>query len=179
MGDLVEQLLLLARLDASAAAGDTDAATTHPTAVNLSLVAAEAPADARAAAPDHEWRLDLDVEPVMVSGDETQLRRLVVNLLANARTHTPSGTRVDVSVHAARGMNVVTVADDGPGVPSELQPTVFARFARGDSARNRDGDSTGLGLAIVKAIAEAHAGTVDLESRPGRTVFTVRFPRVE
>ncbi|MFC4243851.1 sensor histidine kinase [Gryllotalpicola reticulitermitis] len=175
MSELVEQLLLLARLDAGAlvAAG---AAQTSQTEVNLSLIVAEAAGDARAAASDHEWHLDLDAEPVVLHGDESQLRRLVVNLLANARTHTPPGTRVDISVHAAQGVNTLTVADDGPGVPPALQPTVFARFARGDTARNRDGDSTGLGLAIVKAIAEAHGGTVSLDSAPGRTVFTVALP---
>jgi two-component system OmpR family sensor kinase len=175
MGELVEQLLLLARLDAGALA-NADPAAVRAAEVNLSLVVAEASGDARAAASDHEWHLDLDPEPVVVCGDESQLRRLVVNLLANARTHTPAGTRVDVALHAVGGMNVLTVADDGPGVPSELQPTVFARFARGDASRNRNGDSTGLGLAIVKAIAEAHGGTVTLDSAPGRTVFTVTLP---
>jgi len=178
MAELVEQLLLLARLDANALGGDSGLAAVRPTEVNLSLIAAEAAGDARAAAPEHEWHLDLDPEPVELQGDESQLRRLVVNLLANARTHTPTGTRVDVSVHAADGMNVLTVADNGPGVPAQLQSTVFARFARGDASRNRDGDSTGLGLAIVKAIAEAHGGTVTLDSSPGHTIFTVALPGV-
>lgn len=176
MSELVEQLLLLARLDAATAASGVGPAAASPAEVNLSLLVAEATGDARAAAPEHEWHLELDPEPVLMHGDESQLRRTVVNLLANARTHTPQGTRVDVALHAADGMNVLTVADNGPGVPAELQPTVFARFARGDAARNRNGDSTGLGLAIVKAIAEAHGGTVTMESAPGRTVFTVTLP---
>jgi two-component system, OmpR family, sensor kinase len=176
MGELVEQLLLLARLDAGALAAGGAPVAAEPTEVNLSLIVAEAAGDARAAAPDHDWRLDLDAEPVVLHGDEAQLRRVVMNLLANARTHTPAGTRVDVSLHSAGGRSVLTVSDDGPGVPPELQPTVFARFARGDASRNRDGDSTGLGLAIVKAIAEAHGGTVTLASTPGHTVFTVSLP---
>ncbi|MCL2516608.1 MAG: HAMP domain-containing histidine kinase [Microbacteriaceae bacterium] len=173
MGELVEQLLLLARLDAGAAPGIVP--PMHE--VNLSLVVAEAAGDARLAASDHDWHLDLDPEPVLVHGDESQLRRLVENLLANARRHTPAGTRVAIGLHAAGDRCTLTVADDGPGVPAELQPTVFARFARGDAARNRDAGSTGLGLAIVKAIAEAHGGTVALESAPGHTVFTVTLPR--
>ncbi|WP_022882032.1 sensor histidine kinase [Gryllotalpicola ginsengisoli] len=173
MGELVDQLLLLARLDAGAAAGVTQPARDE---VNLSLVVAEAAGDARLAASDHSWSLDLDAEPVVVRGDESQLRRLVRNLLTNASTHTPPGTSVRVGLRAASGACTLTVADDGPGVPAELQPTVFERFARGDSARNRDGGSTGLGLAIVKAIAEAHGGSVALESAPGRTVFTVTLP---
>jgi len=173
MGELVDQLLLLARLDADAGARE---AAGRRTEVNLSLVVAERAGDARLAASDHDWHLDLDAEPVVVEGDEGQLHRLVANLLANAAAHTPPGTRVTVGLHATNGMNTLTVADDGPGVPPELQPTVFDRFARGDAARNRDAGSTGLGLAIVRAIAEAHGGQVSLESAPGRTVFTVTLP---
>jgi len=173
MGELVDQLLLLARLDSDAGAGQP---RPEPAEVNLSLVVAEAAGDARLAASDHHWHLDLDAEPVVVHGDEGQLRRLVANLLANAAAHTPAGTNVTVALHAADGMNTLAVADDGPGVPPELQATVFERFARGDAARNRDAGSTGLGLAIVKAIAEAHGGTVALDSEPGRTVFTVTLP---
>jgi two-component system OmpR family sensor kinase len=174
MGELVDQLLLLARLDADGRAGRP---AVQRTEVNLSFLVAEAAGDARLAASDHTWSLDLDPEPVLVNGDESQLRRLVANLLANAATHTPSGTHITVGLHAANGMNVLRVQDDGPGVPAELQPTVFDRFARGDSARNHDGGSTGLGLAIVRAIAEAHGGRVTLESTPGRTVFQVTLPQ--
>jgi len=173
MGELVDQLLLLARLDADAGTGQPVA---HRTEVNLSLLVAEAAGDARLAASDHEWVLDLDAEPVQLSGDESQLRRLVANLLANAAAHTPPGTCVTIGLHAAGGRNTLTVADDGPGIAAELQPTVFHRFARGDAARNRDAGSTGLGLAIVKAIAEAHGGQVALTSSPGHTVFTVTLP---
>jgi two-component system OmpR family sensor kinase len=185
MGELVEQLLLLARLDADAGAAHSvgpagpagPGTAPKPAEVNLSLVVAEAAADARLAASAHDWHLDLDAEPALVLGDEAQLRRLVGNLLANASRHTPEGTRVTIGVHAQGGRCRLTVADDGPGVPAELQPTVFARFARGDAARNRDAGSTGLGLAIVKAIAEAHGGAVALESEPGRTVFSVTLPQ--
>jgi two-component system OmpR family sensor kinase len=175
MGELVDQLLLLARLDAGGGGGAGQPAPQR-TEVNLSLLVAEAAGDAQASASDHDWVLDLDAEPVHLDGDEGQLRRLVANLLTNAARHTPAGTRVTIGLHAAGGMNTLTVADDGPGIPAELQPTVFHRFARGDAARNRDAGSTGLGLAIVKAIAEAHGGRVTLESAPGRTVFTVTLP---
>jgi len=183
MGELVEQLLLLARLDAEADAAHsggpagTAEAAPAPVEVNLSLLVAEAAADARLAASAHDWHLDLDAEPVLVPGDEIRLRRLVANLLANASRHTPEGTHIAIGLHASGGTSLLTVADDGPGVPAGLQPTVFARFARGDAARNRDSGSTGLGLAIVKAIAEAHGGSVALESAPGRTVFSVTLPQ--
>jgi two-component system OmpR family sensor kinase len=71
---------------------------------------------------------------------------------------------------------VLTVADDGPGIPSELLPVLFERFARGDSSRSRAAGSTGLGLAIVSAVVEGHRGVVTVESEPGRTVFRVDLP---
>ena len=66
--------------------------------------------------------------------------------------------------------------DDGPGIPAELLPHIFERFARGDSSRSRAAGSTGLGLAIVHAVVTAHGGTVRVGSVPGRTAFTVRLP---
>jgi two-component system OmpR family sensor kinase len=98
--------------------------------------------------------------------------------LANARTHTPSGTSVTASLRAENGSAVISVSDDGPGVAPEIQPTVFERFTRADASRVRQdgGSSTGLGLAIVSAVVRAHGGSVELDSRPGHTVFTVRIP---
>jgi two-component system OmpR family sensor kinase len=110
-----------------------------------------------------------------VSGDAGQLHQVVMNLLTNARTHTPPGTTVTTSLSIQDREVVVTVADDGPGIPSELQPEVFERFARGDSSRSRAAGSTGLGLAIVAAVVGAHGGTIQLSSQPGNTVFTIRL----
>jgi two-component system OmpR family sensor kinase len=103
-----------------------------------------------------------------------------MNLLANARVHTPEGTKVTAALRRDEdtGRAVVTVADDGPGIPEELQATLFERFARGDSSRNRATGSTGLGLAIVQAVVQAHGGEVTVRSIPGDTVFTVTLPLV-
>ncbi|MFB9387783.1 sensor histidine kinase [Streptomyces coeruleoprunus] len=168
MTGLVEDLLLLARLDAGRplAYEETD----------LAPLVVDTVSDARAAGQDHVWRLDLPPEPVTVHGDAARLQQVLVNLLANARTHTPPGTTVTARLRADAGFAVVEVQDDGPGVPPDLLPHVFERFARGDSSRSRQSGSTGLGLAIVQAVVAAHEGRIDVESVPGRTVFTVRLP---
>ncbi|MFC7485138.1 ATP-binding protein [Knoellia sp. CPCC 206453] len=168
MQGLVEDLLLLARLDAGRPLDREP--------VDLSLLAMDAVSDAHAAAPGHHWELDLPDEPVEVTGDQARLHQVVANLLANARTHTPEGTRIVTSLRQEDGWVRLAVRDDGPGVPEELQENVFERFTRGDEARNRANGSTGLGLSIVDAVAKSHRGSVDLDSRPGRTTFTVSLP---
>jgi two-component system OmpR family sensor kinase len=168
MQELVDDLLLLARLDAGR---PLDRAP-----VDLSLLAMDAVSDAHAAAPDHTWELDLPEDPVEVTGDRARLHQVVANLLANARTHTPAGTRVVTSVRPDQDWVRVTVADDGPGVPEPLQRNAFQRFVRGDDSRARTAGSTGLGLSIVAAVAQAHGGRVELASRPGATAFSVLLP---
>lgn len=168
MTSLVEDLLLLARLDSEPQSDDTD--------VDLSAMVAEAVMDAHTAGPDHTWRIEMSEEPVVMHGDARQLRQVVVNLLANARTHTPAGTTVTTSLHRVGTRNVeLIVADDGPGIAPELLPTLFERFVRGDESRSRTAGGTGLGLAIVRAVAESHGGGVSVESAAGRTVFTVEL----
>jgi two-component system OmpR family sensor kinase len=132
--------------------------------------------DAYAAGPDHEWILELPEAAVTVAGDSARLHQVVTNLLANARVHTPVGTRVVASVTLAGGNAEIRVTDNGPGIDERVRESVFERFARGDSSRSRAAGSTGLGLAIVAAIVEAHGGTVAVESAPGSTVFTVALP---
>jgi two-component system OmpR family sensor kinase len=172
MTSLVEELLLLARLDAGRELERAE--------VDLTALALDAVADAHVTAPDHVWRLDVDDDPEhppLVRGDEDRLRQVLVNLLANARVHTPPGTAVDVRVRADGEHVTVEVRDDGPGIAPELVPHLFGRFTRGDSSRNRaSGSSTGLGLAIVHAVVGAHGGTIAVESAAGRTAFTVRLP---
>ncbi|HEV7623722.1 MAG TPA: HAMP domain-containing sensor histidine kinase [Amnibacterium sp.] len=169
MTSLVEDLLLLARLDAQRELDTAD--------VDLSRLLVDVVSDAHAAGPDHEWDLELPDEPVTVRGDDLRLHQVFANLLTNARVHTPAGTRVVVELGApVDGTVEVRVRDTGPGIPAELQPTLFERFVRGDSSRNRKSGSTGLGLAIVHAVVSAHHGTVRVESRPGSTVFAVRLP---
>ncbi|MFC8064222.1 ATP-binding protein [Streptomyces sp. NPDC057293] len=167
---LVEDLLLLARLDAGR--------PLRFERTDLVPLVVDSVSDARAAGLDHNWRLDLPEEPAPVSADAARLQQVLVNLLGNARNHTPPGTTVTARVRASGGWLCVDVEDNGPGIPAELLPHVFERFARGDSARSRATGSTGLGLAIVHAVTTAHGGGVTVTSVPGRTVFTVRLPAV-
>ncbi|MBC7267746.1 MAG: HAMP domain-containing protein, partial [Streptomyces sp.] len=162
---LVEDLLLLARLDAGRPLQFEQ--------TDLVPLVIDTVSDARAAGRDHVWRLDLPDEPALVVADAARLQQVLVNLLANARTHTPPGTTVTARVRRNGGRLCVDVEDDGQGIPAELLPHVFERFARGDSGRSRATGSTGLGLAIVQAVAAAHGGAVTVDSVPGRTVFTV------
>lgn len=185
MTSLVEDLLLLARLDDGAPRGDEE--------VDLGEIVMEAALDAQVTGPDHTWRLDVPDEPVTVRGDARQLTQVVVNLLSNARKHTPAGTqvltrlRLEPAGGAAGGPAggeeaVLTVADDGPGIRSDLLGEVFGRFTRADAARSGTDQTTGLGLPIVRAIAESHGGSIDVASTPagpdghGWTVFTLRLP---
>ncbi|MEW2194278.1 sensor histidine kinase [Streptomyces microflavus] len=190
MTGLVEDLLLLARLDAGRPLS-YESTDLLPLVVDAVSDARVADASAEAGAL-HQWRLDLPdgpAGPVTVRADPARLQQVLVNLLANARTHTPPGTTVTVSVrpsvHADEPVTL-EVRDDGPGIPAELLPHVFERFARGDASRSR-GDatdkatgtitgSTGLGLAIVQAVVTAHGGRVRVDSAPGRTVFAVELP---
>ncbi|MFJ4849070.1 ATP-binding protein [Streptomyces sp. NPDC088733] len=168
MTTLVEDLLLLARLDAGRplSLAGTD----------MSPLVVDAVSDARAAGREHRWRLELPDDPAVVRGDPQRLHQVLTNLLANARTHTPPGTTVVARV-VPHGPEVrVEVADDGPGIPPVLLPHVFERFARGDASRSRAAGSTGLGLAIVQAVVAAHGGRVSIDSRPGATVFRVHLP---
>jgi two-component system OmpR family sensor kinase len=114
-----------------------------------------------------------------VEGDAARLHQVIVNLLGNAHRHTPEGTAVTVTLAPHDDDVVLTVADDGPGIPKELQPRLFERFARADSSRSRatGAGSTGLGLAIAAAVVEAHDGSIRVASVPGDTRFTVRLPR--
>ena len=173
MSHLVEDMLLLARLDAGP---DLDL---QP--CDLSEIVINAVSDARVAGPDHAWQLTLPHYPVIAYGDQHRLQQVMANLLANARTHTPPGTQVHTEVSVSGPQAVVTVTDNGPGIPPEVSNRVFERFARGDASRTRTpdartGGSTGLGLAIVAAVVDAHHGSVTVRSRPGHTQFTVRLP---
>ncbi|SCG43477.1 sensor histidine kinase [Micromonospora humi] len=168
MTSLVDDLLLLARLDSGRPL------TAEP--VDLTAMAVNAVSDAHVAGPEHRWQLDLPDEPLSVTGDPHRLHQVLANLLANARVHTPPGTTVTTRLAVVADGVELRVTDDGTGVPAELQPEVFERFARGDSSRSRAHGSTGLGLAIVAAVVEAHHGRVEVASRPGRTAFTVWLP---
>jgi two-component system OmpR family sensor kinase len=192
MGVLVDDLLLLARLDAGR--------PLERAPVDLSRLAIETTSDARVARSDHRWRLDLPGEPILVDGDEHRLHQVLANLLSNAGKHTPPGSTVSVALTAdpprpgtsreaasvQRGVAPpgprveLSITDDGPGIPPELLPELFERFTRADTSRARDasasGKSTGLGLAIVDAVVAAHEGCISVTSRPGMTRFTIILP---
>lgn len=170
MTQLVEDMLLLARLDAGR--------PLERESVDLSRLVVDSVSDAHIAGPDHQWSLDLPEDPVVVDGDEARLHQVLANLLANARTHTPSGTSVTVALKPEPDAVLLSVADDGPGIPASLLPDVFERFARGDSSRSRREGSTGLGLAIVAAVVKAHGGTIEVSSTAGSTEFVVRLPQL-
>ncbi|BCY05445.1 ATP-binding protein [Actinoplanes sp. L3-i22] len=168
MTALVEDLLLLARLDAGRPLAQDP--------VDLTMLAVDATSDAHATAPRHYWQLDLPDEPVTVIGDGARLHQVLANLLANARTHTPEGTTVTVKVGTMPNAAVLQVIDNGQGIQADLVPHIFERFARGDSSRSRAAGSTGLGLSIVHAVVMSHRGKVGVQSRPGQTIFTVMLP---
>ena len=189
MTALVEDLLLLARLDAGRELRREE--------VDLVGLLVDTVADARAAGPDHDWRLDLAVleppadatadeaedflpEPPLVIGDEARLRQVVVNLLANARVHTPAGSHVTTTLARERDTLIVRIHDDGPGIAPDVRDRLFERFARGDSSRERRTGSTGLGMSIALAIVQSHGGSIDVDSSTAPedhgTTFTVRLP---
>ncbi|MFF4033560.1 sensor histidine kinase [Streptomyces sviceus] len=167
MGAMVDDLLLLARLDAGR--------PLESRPVDLTRLVLDAVTDARVAGPEHRWSLDLPEVPVTVTGDEHRLHQVLANLLSNARLHTPAGTKVTVTLDAEAPTALLKVHDDGPGVPEEIRSGVFERFTRADRSTKAQTGGAGLGLSIVAAVVEAHGGSVTLESRPGSTTFTVRF----
>ena len=203
MSVLVDDLLLLARLDAGR--------PLEREPVDLSRLAIDVTSDARVARRDHHWRLDLPSDPILVRGDEHRLHQVLANLMSNAGKHTPPGSTVSVALHVQVAPSIsggvdsraapdggpeidrvergarpaaprveLSITDDGPGIPSELLPELFERFTRADTSRARDldtaGKSTGLGLAIVDAVVAAHGGSITVTSRPGRTRFAIYLP---
>lgn len=173
MGIMVEDLLLLARLDQQRPLENEP--------VDLLVVATDVVNDARVVAADRAINLSTETrQPPIVSGDESRLRQVLHNLMTNAITHTPAGTPVDVTLRTTNGSAptaVVEVADRGPGMTDEQRVRVFERFYRVDSSRNRGAGGTGLGLSIVSGLVEAHHGNVTVTAREGGgAVFTVTMP---
>jgi two-component system OmpR family sensor kinase len=167
MGRLVDDLLLLARLD------EQPSVERRP--VDVAAIAADAVADARATQPEREITAELPTD-AFVRGDDARIRQAVGNLVINALTHTPPSATVSVRVSVDDDAVRVAVTDAGDGLDPATAARVFDRFHRGDEARSPGG--TGLGLAIVRAVAEAHGGTAEVASAPGEgTTFTLRLPR--
>jgi signal transduction histidine kinase len=163
MRRLVGDLLLLARADANR--------TVPHAPTDIGQVLVDAAAEIGPIADGHE--LMVDPRPAIVDGSRDELHRMALNLMENAIRHTPPGTRVHAAVRRRDGEAVLTVEDDGPGVPDDLREHVFERFVRGDGDR---GSSSGLGLSIVRAVAESHAGGVELEDAEPGARFVVRLP---
>ncbi len=170
MGLLVEDLLLLARLDARRPlAADT---------VDLVAVADDVVHAAQAREPERDIALDAEPGTVELTGDRDRLHQVVTNLVSNALRHTPGDATVRVRVAAEPGAAVVAVADTGDGMEPDEAARVFERFYRTDSSRSRGSGGAGLGLSIVHGIVERHGGAVTVDTAPGRgATFTVRLPR--
>jgi two-component system OmpR family sensor kinase len=171
MGFLLDDLLLLARLDAA----DVEAPLRPAEADLVELV--EHAADAfRASHPDHPLTVTPGPDELRLRLDPQRIRQVLDNLLTNAAVHTPAGTAVSVGVSVADGRALVRVADAGPGIPPDDRERVFDRFYRVDKARSRDRGGSGLGLAVAGSLVQAHGGTIELTGEPGSTVFTVTLP---
>jgi two-component system OmpR family sensor kinase len=170
MGSLVEDLLLLARLDQSREM------KSEP--INLSKLVSDAVESARVAGPLHKINYQNPTEDIYALGDNDRIHQVVANLLANARTHTPAGTIINVLINQSEDGIRISISDNGPGLGDKDQARIFERFYRADSSRVRtDGEGTGLGLSIVDAVMRAHAGEVSVESKLGEgATFTLFFP---
>ncbi|HEY6275246.1 MAG TPA: HAMP domain-containing sensor histidine kinase [Streptosporangiaceae bacterium] len=177
MGVLVEDMLLLARLDRQRAL------ESRP--VDLLTLTADAVQDARMIAPEREIELTVAAGAAfIVLGDEPRLRQVIGNLMANALTHTPAGTPITVRISTAGpdegtpvASAILEVADQGPGLTREQAERAFERFYRADQARARTTGGAGLGLAIVAALVSAHGGTVGVDSEPGQgATFRITLP---
>jgi two-component system OmpR family sensor kinase len=168
MGYLVEDLLMLARMDQSRELVISD--------VNLGELVQEAVTSAQAAGPDHLITTNISAG-VTTKGDADKIYQVVTNLLGNARAHTPAGTAIKVSVSKDGADSLVTIADNGPGLSAEDQARIFERFYRVDASRQRNSkDGSGLGLSIVDAVMRAHGGDVTVESELGKgAAFRLRF----
>lgn len=181
MGSLVEELLLLAKLDQGLPLARE--------AVDLNALAAEAVDDARVRAPGSPLFLETGGDgPVVVPGDADRLRQVLANLLANVRQHTPEGTEARVRIDRVDGRALIEVADNGPGLDEERAQHVFERFYRADPSRSRPSglpggtgeEGSGLGLSIVAAVAKAHGGVVGVDARPGEgAAFRVLLPTAD
>jgi two-component system OmpR family sensor kinase len=171
MGSLVEDLLLLARLD--------QAREMERLPVDIAKVTRDAVASAQVAGADHPITLSGDLNELYTLGDQHRIHQVVANLLANARTHTPAGTAIAVSIAQSGDGVRIAISDNGPGLSEEDQKRIFERFYRADSSRVRnDGEGSGLGLSIVDAVMKAHGGSVSVASEVGKgSTFTLFFPQ--
>jgi two-component system OmpR family sensor kinase len=171
MSVLVDDLLLLARLDSA----DVEAPVRlSPT--DLAAIVRSAAEAFRVAHPDHPLESHIGGGPVWLDADPVRLRQVLDNLLANVAAHTPPGTPATIRLDTSPGWAAVSIVDEGPGIPPAHQSRIFDRFYRVDDSRSRRSGGAGLGLAVVQLLVAAHGGMVELHSAPGRTEFVVRLP---
>jgi two-component system OmpR family sensor kinase len=169
MGVLVDDLLLLARLD--------QGRPLERKPVDLEALAGDACADARATDDSRAVALHA-VHPAVVVGDEQRLRQAIGNVLRNALVHTPPGTPVEVELTTPEGRAVIEVADHGPGIPGGQAERIFERFHRADPDRSGDRGGSGLGLSITAAVLAAHGGSISVHETPsGGATFRLELPR--
>ncbi|MFE6618903.1 sensor histidine kinase [Streptomyces sp. NPDC057740] len=171
MGFLLDDLLLLARLDAAEV--ETPLRLREADLVELVEQAADA---FRVTHADHSLTVAPGPGSLKLALDPQRIRQVLDNLLTNAAMHTPAGTQVSVAVSMVNGAAQARIADAGPGIPPTDRARVFDRFYRVDKARSRDRGGSGLGLAVAQSLVRAHGGRIDLTSEPGATVFTVTIP---
>lgn len=168
MGLLVDDLLLLARLDQRR---PLDRAP-----VDLTSMINDAVSDARAADPARNVIARI-AAPMVVTGDDLRLRQAVANLVRNALVHTPSGSPVEVTLQPENAHAEIDVIDHGPGVPETQRQRIFERFHRADPLRSRDQGGSGLGLSIAAAVVNAHGGRISVEDTPGGgATFRIELP---
>ena len=179
MGQLVEDLLTLARID--------ERRESKLAPFDLFHLAVDASNDAYATSPDREVSLvgltnDMAPTSAPVIGDESRMRQVVANLLTNAMRYTPAGTPLEIAVGVREDvpgypLSVIEVRDHGPGIHGEDRERVFERFYRTDTSRSRETGGTGLGLSIVAAILEQHDGSVHIEETSGGgATFVISLP---
>ncbi|MFD0255787.1 sensor histidine kinase [Streptomyces sp. NPDC127113] len=171
MGVLLDDLLLLARLDA-----DEVEAPLRREDADLTELVRQAADAFRAGHPDRPLTVRTGAAVVKLPLDPQRIRQVLDNLLTNAAVHTPPGTAVSVTVSGGADAVRVSVADAGPGIPAADRERIFDRFYRVDKARSRDRGGSGLGLSVAASLVRAHGGTVEVDGEPGATVFTVTLP---
>jgi len=168
---IVDNLGLLTRADAGLV-------TLERADIRLDELVREAFEDARVLGSERGLCVELGVcDPVTVRGDRNRLRQVLLNIVDNAVKYNEPNGAVTMSMHRDRERAVISVTNTGPGVSAEQLGRVFERFFRGDAARRVGADGSGLGLAIARWIINAHDGTIELKSAPGRqTIATVVLP---